>query len=76
MNLPLARAVLSACLTALKWMLWVTALSLAAAFVYALRRTEGESPLKLIAFGIVVSLAGGWLCGRFARIVESHPIGP
>ena len=76
MNLPLARAELSACLTALKWMLWVTALILAVLFVIALRGSEGESPLKPIAFGIVVSLAGGWLCGRFARIVESHPIGP
>jgi hypothetical protein len=70
MNLPLARAVLSGCLTALKWMLWVTAAVLIVLFVIAYRGTEGSSPLRPIAFGIVVSLAGGWLCGRFARVVE------
>jgi hypothetical protein len=73
-NLPLARAVLSGCLIALKWMLWVTAAILVVMFVIAFRGSEGESPLKPIAFGIVVSLAGGWLCGRFARVVENHPI--
>ncbi len=70
MNLPLARAVLSACLTALRWMLWVTAALLLALFVIAYLRTEGESPLRPIAFGIVVSAIGGWICGRLARHVE------
>jgi hypothetical protein len=70
MRLPLARAMLSGCLTALKWMLWVTAASLLVLFVIALYGREGESPLKPIAFGIVVSLAGAWLCGRFARAAE------
>jgi uncharacterized membrane protein YeaQ/YmgE (transglycosylase-associated protein family) len=75
-NLPLARAVLSGCLTALKWMLWVTAAVLLGLFAIAYQRTEGESPLRPIAFGIVVSLLGGWLCGRFARAVEDRLIGP
>ena len=75
MNLPIARAVLSGCLTALKWMLWVTAAILLVLFVIAYRGTEGESPLKPIAFGIVMSLAGGWLCGRFARAVEDQQLG-
>ncbi len=73
MNLPVARAVLSGCLSALKWMLWVTAATLLVLFAIAYSKTEGESPLKPIAFGIVVSLAGGWLCGRFARVVEKQP---
>ena len=74
MNLPVTRAVLSGCLTALKWMLWVTAAVLSVLFVIAYRSPEGESPLRPIAFGIVVSLAGGWLCGRFARAVEEPPV--
>jgi len=71
-NLPLARAALSGCLTALKWMLWVTAALLAVLFVIAYLRTEGESPLRPIAFGIVVSAIGGWVCGRIARMVEGQ----
>jgi hypothetical protein len=51
-------------------MLWVTAALLLALFVIAYLRTEGESPLRPIAFGIVVSAIGGWLCGRLARLVE------
>ena len=70
MILPLARAVLSGCLTALKWMLWVTATVLLVLFLIAFQRPEGESPLRPIAFGIVASLALGWLCGRFAKAVE------
>jgi hypothetical protein len=72
MNLPLARAVLSGCLTALKWMLWVTAFLLAALFLIALLHTQGESPLRPIAVGIVIAVIGGWLCGRAARHVENH----
>jgi hypothetical protein len=70
MNLPVARAVLSGCLIALKWMLWVTAAVLLVLFVIAYRSRLGESPLKPIAFGIAMSLGGGWLCGRIARAVE------
>ena len=62
---------LSGCLTALKWMLWVTAATLLVLFVIAFRGTEGNSPLRPIAFGIVVSVAGGWICGRFAKLVET-----
>ncbi|SEE34912.1 hypothetical protein SAMN05519104_5846 [Rhizobiales bacterium GAS188] len=70
MNLPIARAVLSGCLTALKWMLWVTAALLLVLFVIAYLRPEGESPLRPIAFGIVVSAACGWACGWMAKLVE------
>lgn len=73
MNLPIARAVLSGCLTALRWMLWVTAAVLLVFFAIAYLRTEGESPLRPIAFGIVVSAVGGWICGRVARVVENQP---
>jgi hypothetical protein len=69
-SLPLSRAVLSGCLTALKWMLWVTAALLAALFVIALLHPQGESPLRPIAVGIVVAAVCGWVCGRVARHVE------
>ncbi len=70
MNLPLSRAVLSGCLTALKWMLWVTAGLLAALFAAAVMRPEGESPLRPIAAAIAAAALGGWACGRIARRVE------
>jgi len=70
-NLPVARAVLSACLTALKWMLWVTAALLFVFFLTAYLRPGGESPLRMIGAGILGSAVGGWICGRLARIVES-----
>ncbi|SDR51909.1 hypothetical protein SAMN05444161_5142 [Rhizobiales bacterium GAS191] len=72
MNLPIARAVLSGCLTALKWMLWVTAALLLVLFVIAYMRPEGESPLRPIAFGIIVSVVCGWACGWMAKLVESE----
>jgi hypothetical protein len=69
-NLPLSRAVLAGCLTALQWMLWVTAALLAALFVVAAVHHRGESPLRPIAAGIVACVVGGWACGRIARRVE------
>ncbi|MFI5015594.1 MAG: hypothetical protein ACHQAY_24935 [Hyphomicrobiales bacterium] len=72
MNLPVSRAVLSGCLTGLRWMLWVTAALLVAMFAIAYLRTEGESPLRPIAFGIVVAGALGWVCGRVAKVVEGY----
>jgi len=69
-NLPIARAMLSGCLTALRWMLWVTAALLFVLFAIAYLRPIGESPLGQIAFGIVVSALGGWVCGFMAKLVE------
>jgi phosphatidylglycerophosphate synthase len=71
-NLPIARAVLSGCLTALRWMLWVTAVLLLVLFVIAYLRPTGESPLRPIAVGIVVSAVCGWISGRLARLVENQ----
>jgi hypothetical protein len=73
MIFPLSRAVLSGCLTALKWMLWVTAMLLFAMAVIAFMRPEGESPLRPLAFGIIVSGLGGFICGRLARAVNAVP---
>ena len=70
MTFPVSRAVLWGCLTALKWMLWVTAILLFALAVIALMRPQGESPLRSLAFGIIVSGLGGFICGRLARAVE------
>ena len=70
MNLPLSRAVLAGCLTALQWMLWVTAALLAALFVVAAVHHRGESPLSSIAAGIVACVVGGWACGLIARRAE------
>jgi len=69
-NLPLSRAVLSGCLTALQWMLWVTAVLLAALFVVAVVYHRGESPLPEIAAGIVGCAVAGWASGWIARRVE------
>jgi hypothetical protein len=72
MNLPLARAVLSGCLNGLKWMLWTIAVLLAVLFAIAyLRPQGGDSPLRMIGLGMVVSAAAGWACGRLSRIIES-----
>jgi hypothetical protein len=71
-NLPIARAVLSACLTALRWMLWVTAALLLILFVIAYLRPTGESPLRPIAFFIVVAAVCGWISGWMARLVENQ----
>ena len=52
-------------------MSWTTSALLAVLFVIAyLRYHLGESPLRPIAFGIVVSAVAGWLCGRVALWVE------
>jgi lipoprotein signal peptidase len=67
---PFSRAVLWGCLTALKWMLWVTAMLLFAMAVIALMRSQGESPLRPLAFGIIVSGLGGFICARLARAME------
>jgi hypothetical protein len=72
MSLPLSRAVLSGCLCALQWMLWVTAALLLALFLLAVMHPRGESPLRPIAAAILACLAGGWACGRIARRVESE----
>jgi hypothetical protein len=71
-NFPVARALLSGCLTALKWMLWVTAALLVAMAAFAYMRGEGESPLRPLVFGIAVSGLAGWICGRLARAVEGN----
>jgi membrane protein CcdC involved in cytochrome C biogenesis len=71
-NLPIARAVLSGCLTALRWMLWVTAALLFVLFVIAYLRPSGESPLRPIALGVVVSVISGWISGWMARQVENQ----
>jgi hypothetical protein len=39
-------------------------------FAIAYLRPIGESPLRPIAFGIVVSALGGWACGFMAKVVE------
>ncbi|MBW0002377.1 MAG: hypothetical protein JO216_02725 [Hyphomicrobiales bacterium] len=72
MNMPLSRAVLSACLSALQWMLWVTAALLAALFAVAALHHRGESPLRHVAAAIVISVVGAWACGRVARHVEGE----
>jgi hypothetical protein len=71
MSLRVARAVLSGCLAALQWMLWVTCALLAVLFAIAVMHIQGESPLGSIAVGIVTAALGGWLCGRIARFVEA-----
>ncbi|MBV9517831.1 MAG: hypothetical protein JO068_06900 [Hyphomicrobiales bacterium] len=72
MNFLLSRAVLSGCLSALKWMLWITALLLATLFVIAVVHHRGESPLRPIGVGIVACVVAGWACGRVARNVEGE----
>ena len=72
MNLPLSRAVLSGCLSALQWMLWVTAALLVALFMVAFVQHRGQSPLRPVAAAIVACAAGGWACGRIARRVETE----
>jgi len=67
--------VLSGCLTALKWMLWVTAVLLAALFMIAVVHHRGESPLRPIAAGIVACVVAGWACGRIARSLEGERAG-
>jgi len=71
-NFPFSRAVFSGCLSALKWMLWVTAGLLAALFVIAVVHHRGESPLRPIAAGIAACVMAGWACGRIARSVEGE----
>ena len=70
MSMPLSRAVLAGCLSALQWMLWVTAALLAALFMVAVAHHRGKSPLRPIAAGILACAVGGFACGRIARRVE------
>lgn len=66
----IARAVATACLTVLKWMLWLVAVLLLLLIVTQYFRGE-EVQVQAQLTGAAVAGAIGWLCGylagRFAR---------
>jgi len=64
-----SRAMLGACLFALKWLLWAVALLLVALVAAKAWRGEEMEPGKLLMIA-GLNAAGGWLAGRFAGWIE------
>jgi hypothetical protein len=63
---PFATAVLSACLQALRYLLWITAgLLVALAAVQALRGDPSFKPLTLVFLALLFAI-GGFVSGRAA----------
>jgi hypothetical protein len=61
---PFTKAVLSACLSALRWLLWLVAALAATLLVVQYLRGDAQangSVLAVLALGFAV---GGWACGK------------
>lgn len=62
----IARAVASACLIVLKWMLWLVAVLLLVLILAQYLRGEPGEALKQMT-GAGVAAAMGWLCGYLSK---------